>query len=87
MEPELVDVKQETQVAALCGRVANLGREMGAFGKERTVSLEDRIARLEAFQGKIQGPQRRATRSVECRNLPYGGPLYERISRYHLFPM
>ena len=25
---------------------------MGAVGKERTVSLEDRIARLEAFQAK-----------------------------------
>ena len=67
VEPKLVHVKQETQVAALCERVANLEKEMGAVGKERTVSLEDRIARLEAFQGKTEGPQRRATRLVECR--------------------
>ena len=52
MEPKLVHVKQETQVAALYERVANLEKEMGAVGKERTVSLEDRIARLEAFQAK-----------------------------------
>ena len=68
VEPKLVDVKQETQVAALCERVADLEREMGVVGKERTVSLEDQIAQLEAFQDKIRGPQRRATRLVECRN-------------------
>ena len=54
VEPKLVHVKQEAQVAALCERVANLEKEMGAVGKERAVSLEDRVARLEAFQGKTQ---------------------------------
>ena len=53
VEPKLVHVKQETQVAALCERVANLEKEMGAVGKERTVSLEDqqsKTERREAFQ-------------------------------------
>lgn len=68
VEPKCVEVKQEAQVAALYERVANLEREMGAVRNENKVSLEERIARLEASQGKTPLAQGRAARSVECRN-------------------
>ena len=63
-----MEVKQEAQVAALHERVANLEREMGATCNVNTLSLEERVARLEASQGGAPLPMGRATRSVECRN-------------------
>lgn len=68
VEPKFMAVKQEAQVAALHERVANLEREIGATRNENKVSLEEQIARLEASQDRAPLPQRRATRSVECRN-------------------
>ena len=68
MEPKVMEVKQEAQVAALHERVANLEREMGAACNVNKLSLEERVARLEASQGGTPLPRGRATRSVECRN-------------------
>ena len=59
LEPKVMEVKQDAQVAALHEHVANLEREMGAACNENKVSLEERIARLEASQGRTLLPQGR----------------------------
>ena len=63
-----MEVKQEAEVAAVHERVANLEREMGAACNVNKLSLEERVARLEASQGGAPLPRGRVTRSVECRN-------------------
>ena len=55
VEPKLVDVKQETQIAALCKRVANLEREMVLLAKNEQYPWRIELPDWKLFRAKHKG--------------------------------